>query len=447
MNAASTTSLSSPRQILTLAWPIFIGQLAVMINGMIDTAMAGHISAADLAAVGIGTSIYISVYIGLMGTLQALGPIAARHFGAQNHAEIAHDVRQSYWVAILLTILGSSVLAVPDLWLSLIQPTPLVAEKVRAYLYAVSFGLPAALLFRVFYALNTAVARPRVVMSINLCSLAIKPILNWWLMYHLNLGGPGSAIATALISWLSVGLFLWFARHDSMYRNLGLWRWEAPQRARIVALLRLGIPIGLSYCIEVTSFTFMALFIGRFGAEQSGGHQIIANLCGICYMLPLALANASSVLVAQALGAEQPQQARQVVRTALRLGGTASLLVALSLWFGKSYLVQIYTSVSAVQDVALSLFGLLVCYHLCDATQCILGFLLRAYRSTTLPMLIYGVCCWGIGLGGGYALAFHSQRWAGLQGFWVAGAFSLLLTTLCLGYLLRRLIRNTNTNH
>jgi MATE family multidrug resistance protein len=107
---------------------------------------------------------------------------------------------------------------------------------------------------------------------------------------------------------------------------------------------------------------------------------------------------------------------------------------------GQSALVQLYTADTMVQQFALSLFPLLVAYHLFDGTQCILGFLLRAYRVTTLPMVIYGVCCWGIGLGGGYWLAFHTTDWQGAAGFWLAGGLSLVLTAACLGALLRRVI-------
>src|ERR1700690_2720288 len=70
------------RKIVALAWPVLIGQLAIIAFGVIDTAMVGRYSATDLAALGLGSSIYISVYIGLTGILTALQPIAGQLFGA-----------------------------------------------------------------------------------------------------------------------------------------------------------------------------------------------------------------------------------------------------------------------------------------------------------------------------------------------------------------------------
>ncbi|MGD9946752.1 MAG: MATE family efflux transporter, partial [Burkholderiaceae bacterium] len=98
------------KDILKLAWPILIGQLAVMANGVIDTMMAGRLSAVDVAAVGLGSSIYVSIYIGLMGVPLALSPVAAQHYGAGRFHEIGADVRQALWLALLLTIPGCTAL-------------------------------------------------------------------------------------------------------------------------------------------------------------------------------------------------------------------------------------------------------------------------------------------------------------------------------------------------
>jgi len=66
--------------VVRLAWPVLVAQLAVIASGVLDTVMAGRYSAVDLAAVGIGASVYFSVFIGLMGVVQALSPIAAQLF-------------------------------------------------------------------------------------------------------------------------------------------------------------------------------------------------------------------------------------------------------------------------------------------------------------------------------------------------------------------------------
>ena len=69
------------RAILRLAWPVYIAQIAIMANGVIDTVMAGHYGTVDLAAVGIGASVYVTLFVTLMGVLLALTPMVAQLHG------------------------------------------------------------------------------------------------------------------------------------------------------------------------------------------------------------------------------------------------------------------------------------------------------------------------------------------------------------------------------
>ena len=71
------------KEIFRLGWPMFVGQMAVMANGFIDTIMAGRYSTLDLAGIGVGSSIYMSIFVAMMGILLALSPTAAQLYGAK----------------------------------------------------------------------------------------------------------------------------------------------------------------------------------------------------------------------------------------------------------------------------------------------------------------------------------------------------------------------------
>jgi len=148
---------SIARDIAKLGWPVLIGQLAVMINGVIDTVMSGRLSPEDLAAVGIGASIYISVFVTLMGVLIALSPVVAQLYGARRFEAIGEEVRQSMWLGIFLTSVAFVLIYFPDPFLALAQVRPEVEVKTRAYLKTIAYGVPAMLMFRVFYSFSTAV--------------------------------------------------------------------------------------------------------------------------------------------------------------------------------------------------------------------------------------------------------------------------------------------------
>ncbi|MCL4775438.1 MAG: MATE family efflux transporter [Burkholderiaceae bacterium] len=452
------------RDILKLAWPLFVGQLAVMLNGLIDTVMAGRLSAVDVAAIGLGASVYISVYIGLMGVLLALSPVVAQHYGAGNFEQIGLETRQAIWLALVLAVPGCLALASTDLWLALSDPPPEVAAVARLYLWAAAAGLPAALLFRVFHALSNAVARPKAVMVINLAGAALKVPLNVLFMHGWQhgdatlvpaLGGAGCGVASAIIAWLSVLLALAALRADPLYRRVGLvgGGWLArPEPARLRTLLALGGPIGASYMVEVTSFTFMALFLARLGATTAASHQIAANLAALAYMVPLALATATSVLVAQSLGAERPAEARARAWAGIRIALACAAAIGTGLFAAREPLAALYTTDATLVAAAAPLLALVAAFHLFDATQAMCSFVLRAYRITALPMLVYVLSLWGIGLGGGWWLAFgvgaSAHRWAplvaGARGFWIASGLSLALAAAGLAAILARLWRRTD---
>ena len=78
--------------------------------------------------------------------------------------------------------------------------------------------------------------------------------------------------------------------------------------------------MGLAVLVEVTGFTFMAFFISRIGAVAVAGHQIAANMVSMMFMLPLAIANAASTLVAQRVGAGDAADARRIGWAGLEIG-------------------------------------------------------------------------------------------------------------------------------
>jgi MATE family multidrug resistance protein len=419
------------RDIVKLGWPVLIAQVAVMINGVIDTVMAGRLSAADLAAVGIGASIYISIFVTLMGVLIALTPVVAQLYGAGRMAEIGEEVRQSAWLGAMLAVVAFVLIYFPDPFLALAQVAPDVEVKTRSYLRSVALGIPAMLMFRVFYSFTTAVSKPRVIMALNLAGLALKIPLNLVFMHGFlgmpALGGPGCAVSTAIISW-TLAIAAWLVcRFDPGYRPFHVFaRWSWPRWGDQLRLLQIGLPIGFNFLVDVTSFTFMALFIARLGTASSGGHQIAGNLTSLIYMMPLAMASATGVLTGQAIGAGDPRRARLVGMVGIGSGLVCACVVGLLVWFGRDAIAALYTRDDEVKAIAATLLAYVAGYHLFDAVSAVAVSALRGYKKTVVPMLCNIVALWGLGLGGGYLLAFGDAR-LGAPGFWIGGTAGLIV--------------------
>ncbi|WP_290974724.1 MATE family efflux transporter [Herbaspirillum sp.] len=456
---SDTSSLSSRIhvwRIARLAWPLLVGQLALIANGVIDTVMVARFSALDLAALALGVSIYVSVFVGLSGVLQALQPTIGQLFGAGRNSEIGNEVKQGLWLALLLSIVGCLVLAFAPFFLSFAKASPELVEKATLYLRIEALALPATLAFRVYASLNTAIARPKMVMAIQLCGLLLKLPMNALLIFGgLGLpafGGPGCAIATTLIAWLMMAVAWLLVARLPAYRPLKLFGsgFVAPSWKIQRTLLRLGIPIGLSYFIEVTAFTLMAVFIARLGAVPVAGHQITANVGTVLYMLPLSIASATSTLVAQAIGAGQWRGARKIGYAGIRLSVTLSVLIGIAVWFARAHIIRAYTPDPTIVGAALPLFLFIAFYQLFDSLQVTTAFVLRAYKVAVIPTVIYAVTLWGVGLGGGYLLGFDTlgvtpASLQGAPGFWLANSVSLGLVGAGLLAYLRSIQRRAGT--
>ena len=437
------------RALLGLAAPILVSQFAVMGLALVDTVMAGRLSAQDLAAVALGSSIYASIFIGMNGVLQVLTPIAGHHYGAGRWREIGHTQAQGQWLAIALALFGVAALLTPEPWLDLAGADPAVADITSRYLGWIALALPAALITRVYVGINAAVSRPGVAMAINLVLLAAKVPLNVLFLHGAGplpaMGGAGCAVASAVLLWAGAVLNIMVWRLDPFYQRfrISALTWPAWQRQR--EILRLGLPSGLSLLIEVTSFTFMAILIARLGAATLAGHHIIANLVSLLFMLPLSLGIATSVLVAQSLGAGEPGRARQVALRGWRIAAGTGVLIAAAAWLARDLVVGAYTTDAEVARLALSLMGLAALFHAADALQGCAGQILRGYKIVLMPMLIHSAALWGVGLIGGYLLAYHTPlggRLGGAQSFWLAALAGLVLTAIALTILADRASRD-----
>ena len=440
---------ASVRRIVPLAWPVFVGQVAVLGFGTVDTVLVARRSPTDLAALAVGQASYITIFIGLMGLVMAISPIVGQLFGAGRLREAGHQAWQTLWLAAAAALLGSGLLIFPAPFLAMSQASPAVADKVSDYLLALAFALPASLIFTVYRGFNVAVSRPKTVMLIQLAGFVLKVPLSIALVSGVPalglpaMGVVGCGIATLIAMWAQALVAMVHVWRDPFFRRFELTApgQRAPHGPSLRALLRLGVPMGLGIAVEVTGFAFMAIFISRLGETAVAGHQIAANLVSLLFMMPLGLSNATSTLVAQRIGAGDLRDARRLGWHGLQFTAGVALAVGALVYLARGPVLRLYTDNPTVQAAALPLLAWVVLFHAADAVQAVAAFVLRAWRIATLPMLIYVGALWGVGLGGGYALAFNiggrvPPALHGAPGFWIASTAGLTVAALALAGLL-----------
>ncbi len=446
--------LLETRSLWHLAWPILIGQLATVGMSVTDVAMAGHASAADLAGVSLGVSIWNITILTLMGLLMSVSPMVSHHVGAGEFDAVPHVVRQGLWKAVGVGLLAFALANLAAQVFDVMAIEPAVRNVAKNFVLVASFGLPAFTCYRVLYGYSTSINQTKPMMVIALIALLLNALTNWLLVFgnwgFPKLGGVGCAWSTMVCVWFHPVALLWWMRMAPAYRRTWPFaHWEGPQWPMLRSLLKLGIPIGITYFAETSAFGLIALLIAKFGSAQVGAHAIALNFTSLTFMVPLSLGLALLTRVGQSLGAEDPVAARFRAWVGVGLTLVFAVVSATGMAVFRHEIASAYTSDVAVAALAAHLLIFAALFQLSDCTQVVTSCAIRGYKVTRAPMVLHLTAFWGFSLPLGYFLGLAPQ-WLpfaptvpmAAQGFWIALIVGLTVAAVGLVLMLRTVARN-----
>ncbi|VXB96823.1 Multidrug resistance protein PmpM [Pseudomonas sp. 8AS] len=436
------------RALLALATPIIIAQLAHTAMGFVDTVMAGRVSPRDLAAVALGNSLWVPVFLLMTGILLATTPKVAQRFGSGQHQEIGPLVRQALWLALAVGGGAAALLWNAEPVLHLMKVDPSLVEPAMGYLRGVACGFPAVALYHVLRCYSDGLGHTRPSMMLGIGGLLLNIPLNYVLIYGKlglpALGGVGCGWATGIVMWSMLLGMLWWVSWAPYYRPSQLFaRFDWPQWQVLRRLLAIGVPIGVAVFAEASIFSVIALLIGGLGATVVAGHQIALNFSSLVFMIPYSLGMAATVRVGQSLGREQPREARFAAGVGMATALAYACLSASLMLLWRSEIAQIYTAAPEVIAVASSLIVYSALFQFSDAIQVTAAGALRGYQDTRATMLYTLFAYWGIGLPVGYGLGLAD--WfgepSGPRGLWQGLVVGLTCAAVLLGIRLARSAR------
>jgi multidrug resistance protein, MATE family len=455
MGSAASQRLSTRQELKVIgqhAKVIVVGQLATMAYGVTDAVVAGRYSDEALATLAVASSIFISIYVSLMSVMQALMPIYSEMHGARQPRELGSAFRQSLYLGLALMLLGMGVMMQSGWILALFGVPEHLQPNAVHYLSILGWALIPTLGFRMFSALNQSIGAPKIVMQLQMASLGLKiPLTIWFVFGGAGLpamGVVGCAWATFVVNCLLFMAALLALRRLPLYRPLGLFsRFEKPDWKRLKAYVSLGVPAGLASMVEVTSYALMGLLVARMGTLATASHQIAASVAAVLFMLPLSLSIASCARVSYWMGMKDMAQAQSLARAALMLTVMVAVVASLLMAMLAIPIARLYSSNPDVASLGAGLLWLVALYHVADAWQTIGCFLLRCWRITVMPMLVYSLALWGLGLGGGYLLAYKGvgsiHSWQQPAAFWMMGCLALCLAASAFQWRIWQLTRRS----
>jgi multidrug resistance protein, MATE family len=422
-----------------LAWPILVGQVAMIGMAVSDTVMTGRMSTGDLAAVSLGVATWTVATLTLIGLLMPVNALVAHEFGAGRHGQVGQTTRQALWMALATGLVAMLLVNLAASQFSALPLRPEVAEMATRFVLWISPGLPALALYRALYAYS---ARYNV-------------LANWVLIYgHWGmpqLGGLGCALATASGLWLMLGAMALWVRHAQPYRSTcPLQQLQGPDRAQIANMLRLGAPLGLAYFAEVSAFSIIAFLVTPFGEAEVAANQIAMNVMSVVFVVPLSFGIALVTRVGQALGSGDPARARFVAWSGIGVAIMAGVVSTVGIAFFRHDIAGLYTTDPVVQLATAGLLLLTALFQIADATQVAAASAIRGYKETRKPMLIHLTAFWCVALPTGFVLGDgllarvvpgFSAAPLGAAGYWMGLALGLSVAAVLLLRLLSSLSR------
>ena len=453
-------SFSEARRFYSIGLPIFIAQLSQTGMTFADTAIAGQYSAEHMAAVAVGSSVWVPIMLLGIGCLLALPPLSAQMVGSGRPEKAAHLLRQGLWLTLGLSVVLMSFFYVASWRMETFGLTPEMARISGGFLRAIMWGLPGFMLFVNLRSFLEGFARTRPAMIIGLVGLTINVPCNVMFVYGKfgmpELGGVGCGVATAISFWVMALCMLFYVWRDSCNTHLRplfspLWRKSAStgdgsdgvgnmprfDGALVWRILRIGTPGALALFFEVSLFALSAILLAPLGTVMVAGHQIALNFGSLTFMVPLSLCMTVTIRVGRCLGAQQIERARLVARTGLILSVVFALVIAIFTVLFRHGIVRIYTDNPEVTALAVHLLLFQAAYQVVDGLQVTGIGVLRGYNDTRIISAICFIAYWVIGLPLGFVLARTNvlAPLMGAQGFWIAYIVALGFGALC--YLLR----------
>jgi len=427
-----------------LAGPMLLGQAGQVVLQLVDTVMIGRVGPVSLAGAALAGNLVMFALYFAYGAIGAVAPKVAQAFGKGDTQGIGRSGRAGLILGFAVGLFLAAALSLLTPFLGLLGQPPEVVTEAWPYLLWIAWSLPAAMLSLVLGQTAEAVNRPWPVLGFLALAVVVNVGLNYLLIFgnwgFPELGLTGAGLATFLARLVQLlGLAAWMSR-DRLLAKFRFFNINDPVVQETLYLGRKGLPVAGQDVLEGGSFALGTLMLGWIGTTALAANQVTISIASLAWMFPVALATATSVRVAHAIGSGDLAAARRngiagVVLGSLLMAACAAVYLTSGQW-----LAGFFTDDPEV----LKLTGILVTiagiYQISDAIQSISLGALRGMMDNKVPMIANAICYWGLSLPTVYILAFP-MGW-GAVGVWVGYLPWMFATGV---FFLWRFLRNTRS--
>jgi multidrug resistance protein, MATE family len=421
----------------SLAYPVIIGQLGIIMMGVVDSLMVGKLGPVPLAAASLGNSLIFIILIIGIGSSIVVSPLVAILVGGKRYSECGTYFRQSLLVNVVLSLVMIGIILLGVNFIYLLNQPPEIIELTIVYMTIVGLSAFPLMIYQTYKQFIEGLSVMKPAMVIALSANIINAFVNWILIFGKlgfpELGIAGAAWATfASRAFMAVVLMIYVMNNKKFKQFDVTFHFRGINFPIIKKILRLGLPSGFQYFFEVGAFSFAVIMIGWIGANELAAHQIAINLASISFMAVLGISQAASIRVGNAMGEQSVAKIRKAGFTGIFLGASIMSLAGLTFILLNNFLPTLYIDDEAVISIASRLIIIAALFQLSDGTQAVGIGVLRGLTDIKGPTIITFVAYWIISLPIAYLLAFNFNL--GVDGVWIGLLIGLTASALMLTF-------------
>ncbi len=434
------------KKLLSVMIPILVAQISTAGVTFINTTMAGHAGADDLAGVSVGAGLFYPLLASIIGLLMAGTPLMAQLIGRKERESLPFIVRSGMVIGLSVWALFTAAyfFFIDDLLASLALEA--AVEHIARYYLMTMIGVVFFLALMIpLRCLTDTAGSTSISMKLFLMAPVINGIFNYLFIYGHGgmpaLGGIGAGLATMMTYGFLLGLFLLVVMKSKDLGGRQIFASPALRSKDLREYLVVGVPSGLSIFMEMSLFSLIIVFLSRYGTDALAAYQIADNFASLVYMLPVSCSMALTILIATAVGAGDMTLARRYKKAGFVVAMAGAMMTASFTVLFRNSIGSVYTDDAAVALIAGQFLIYSAGWQLFDAISTPIQGILRGLKDTRISFILMVLAYWG----GCFpmSLFLDSHTALGADSFWLGLDFgvgcSAFLMILRLLYVERKL--------
>ena len=436
------------KRLISLATPVVIAQAGQLTTQFADTAMVGNYGGEDpvpLAAVSLGGSLFLLIYLAALGLALAITPMVGEHYARNERREVGHLFQNSIAYTIGIGVVATAIALLIRPFIGLLghlmsspgQSVELVAEMALPYYDMLVLSIMPLMIFLAVKQFLEGIGNTKIAMWISLAGNVVNIVLNYififgeWGADEMGAEGAGLATLLARIGQMVAIMVVFFAwRRLRIYRTF--FSRNTLKISSIASLLRIGCPISFQMVLESAAFILTSILALSFGEVAAGSMQVAFSIANIAWMITVAIGSASTILVSHIYGSGNKQELRPTVMATYHLGLLWAFVMALVFTLLREPVSAVFTDNVEVVALTSELMLLIAIYQFSDSIQGLSISMLRGLQDVKviMPIVLCSYLLLNIPIGVLLAYRFDMECHGLVVGLIVGLSSAALLTAL-----------------